>query len=160
VVKRNAPKEEKMELIGYHDGFAIVDAAYGLGLEGVELEGELPCWLRGVSAAGNGAGRRGRRVVALGVGDVVHAGDWFRGREGGGSGRLRGGGDDARCFQRRGLVGSFGAVRGLALEGIHGGGVCGGGGGGDRELLGFSEEFVWSRRRAREERAGDVACEL
>ena len=122
-----------MEPIWYHNGFAIVEAAYGLGLEGVELEGELLCRLRGVSAAGNGAGRRGGRIVALGVGDVVHAGDWFRGREGGGGGRLRGGGGSARRLERRGLLGGSGAVRGLALESIHGDGVCGGGGG-DREL--------------------------
>jgi hypothetical protein len=115
-----------MEPTWYHDGFTIVEAAYGLGLEGVELERKLLCWLRGISSAGNGAGRRGGWVVALGVGDVVHASDWFGGREGGRSARLHGGGGERR-LERRGLVGVSGAVHGLALEGLHGDGVGSGG---------------------------------
>ena len=55
----------------------------------------------------------------------MHAGDGLRGGEGGAGGRLRG--VCARRLERGGVVGRRRSARGLALEGLHGGGVDGGG---------------------------------
>lgn len=101
----------------YHDGFAVVEASDGLGLEGVELEREglgRPSTL-GAGAAVEQVGGGGGRVIAFRVGDVVHAGDGLAGE----------GGRFSECFRaprglgRRGReLGGRGI--GLTLEGRHG----------------------------------------
>jgi hypothetical protein len=86
----------------YHDGLAVVEAADGLGLERVEREGERLGRGRALAAARDDARAGGGRVVAFGVGDVVHAGDALR------------------WSLKRGVHVGGGGVRRLPLECLHG----------------------------------------